>query len=83
VNRLLVIASAAGAPDHPAWYKNLVADPGVTVEVGDEKYEARATPLLAEERERVWETLKEQYPFFAAHEARTERVIPVVALERI
>lgn len=82
-DRLLVIASAAGAPDHPAWYKNLVADPRVTVEVGDEKYEARAMPLLADERAPLWAMLKERYPFFADHEAKTERVIPVVALERV
>jgi deazaflavin-dependent oxidoreductase (nitroreductase family) len=52
--RLLVIASNAGAPRHPDWYRNLSADPGVTVEVGAETYEATAAELEGEERERVW-----------------------------
>jgi deazaflavin-dependent oxidoreductase (nitroreductase family) len=81
-DRLLVIASNVGAPKHPAWYHNLVADPRVTVEVGDETYEAVATPLRGEERERLWAMLKEHYPFFAEHETTAGRTIPVVALAR-
>jgi deazaflavin-dependent oxidoreductase (nitroreductase family) len=82
-DRLLVVASFAGAPKHPAWYTNLVADPRVTVEIGDESYDARATPAAGAERERLWAMLKERYPFFADHEAMTEREIPVVVLERV
>jgi deazaflavin-dependent oxidoreductase (nitroreductase family) len=78
--RLLVIASNIGAPRHPDWYTNLVADPNVTVEVGDETYEAVATTVTGEERERIWAMLVANYPFFAGHQAKTERVIPVVAL---
>src|SRR4051794_31361565 len=51
-DRLYVIASNIGAPEHPDWYRNLVADPRVTVEVGDERYEATATPLAGDERTR-------------------------------
>jgi deazaflavin-dependent oxidoreductase (nitroreductase family) len=81
-DRLLVIASFAGAPAHPAWYTNLVADPSVTVEIGDETYPATATPAEGEERARLWATLTAAYPFLAEHQAKTERVIPVVVLER-
>jgi deazaflavin-dependent oxidoreductase (nitroreductase family) len=81
-DRLLVIASNMGAARHPDWYRNLAANPHVTVEVGDERYDAVATELAGEERERVWTMLKEAYPFFADHEAGTERQIPVVALVR-
>jgi deazaflavin-dependent oxidoreductase (nitroreductase family) len=81
-DRLLVIASFAGAPAHPAWYTNLVADPRVTVEIGDETYPATATPAEGEERARLWTMLTAAYPFFAEHQAKTERVIPVVVLER-
>jgi deazaflavin-dependent oxidoreductase (nitroreductase family) len=81
-DRLYVIASNVGAPRHPDWYLNLAAHPQVTVEVGDETYDARAEPLRGEERERVWAMLKENYPFFAEHEAKTDRTIPVVALTR-
>jgi deazaflavin-dependent oxidoreductase (nitroreductase family) len=81
-DRLLVIASNIAAPKHPDWYVNLAADPRVTVEVGDERYEAVATPLAGEEYDRVWATITEQYPFFAEHQQKTERTIPVVALTR-
>jgi deazaflavin-dependent oxidoreductase (nitroreductase family) len=81
-DRLLVIASFAGAPEHPAWYTNLVADPHVTVEI-DETYPARATPASAEERQRLWAVLTESYPFLADHQKKTDRVIPVVVLERV
>ncbi len=78
--RVLVIASNAGAQRHPDWYRNLVADPHVTLEIGDERYEAIAVPLRGEERDRVWRELKQAYPFFADHEKQTAREIPVVAL---
>jgi deazaflavin-dependent oxidoreductase (nitroreductase family) len=80
--RLLVVASNVGAPKHPDWYRNLVADPRVTVEAGDEAYPAVAATLEGAERARAWSMLKESYPFFADHEASTERIIPVVALTR-
>lgn len=82
-DRLYVIASNVGAPRHPDWYLNLAAHPQVTVEVGDETYDARAEPLQGQERERVWAMLKDNYPFFAEHEAKTDRIIPVVALTRV
>jgi deazaflavin-dependent oxidoreductase (nitroreductase family) len=81
-DRLLVIASNIGAPRHPDWYLNLAAHPQVVVEVGPERFDAIATPLAGDERERVWTMLKEKYPFFAEHETKTSREIPVVALTR-
>jgi deazaflavin-dependent oxidoreductase (nitroreductase family) len=80
---VLVIASNIGAPRHPDWYLNLVADPEVTVEVGDESGEPRravARTLEGDDRTPVWEMLKATYPFFAEHERATTRAIPVVAL---
>ena len=79
-DRLLVVASNVGAAAHPDWYLNLAADPHVTVEVGDERYEALATPLSGDDRVRTWTMLKQTYPFFADHDAKTARDIPVVAL---
>jgi deazaflavin-dependent oxidoreductase (nitroreductase family) len=79
---LLVVASNVGAPRHPDWYHNLVANPRVTVEVGNETYEAVAASLEGEERDRLWAMLKQTYPFFADHETSTSRAIPVVALTR-
>jgi deazaflavin-dependent oxidoreductase (nitroreductase family) len=84
-DRVLVIASGAGAPRHPDWYLNLVAHPQVTVEVGDEAGAPRtavARSLEGDERTAMWEMLKATYPFFADHEvAAAPRVIPVVAVE--
>jgi deazaflavin-dependent oxidoreductase (nitroreductase family) len=82
-DRLLVMASNIGAPQHPDWYVNLVANPRVTVEVGDEAYEAVATAAEGAERKALWTMIKETYPFFADHEQKTERTIPVVLLTRI
>ena len=61
-DRVLVIASNVGAAAHPDWYLNLVADPHVTVEVGDESYPALATPTEGADRDRVWTLLKETLP---------------------
>jgi deazaflavin-dependent oxidoreductase (nitroreductase family) len=82
-DRLLVMASNVGAPRHPDWYLNLVANPRVTVEVGAESYDALAVPTEGDEREGLWATIKATYPFFADHEAATERVIPVVAINLV
>jgi len=82
-DRVLVIASNVGAAAHPEWYRNLVADPHVTVEIGNETYPALATPTEGPDRERVWAELKRLYPFFADHEVKAApRTIPVVALTR-
>jgi deazaflavin-dependent oxidoreductase (nitroreductase family) len=81
-DRLLVYASKGGAPSHPDWYLNLVADPRVVVEVGPERYDAVATPLDGDERDRAFAAQAERFPTFAEYQAKTDRVIPVVALSR-
>lgn len=81
-DHLLVIASNAGAPAHPDWYRNIVAHPDVTVEVGAENYPAQAAALEGVEREQVWAEIVKQYAFFAEHQAKIARQIPVIALER-
>lgn len=81
-DRLLVIASNIGAPTHPNWCRNLMAHPEVTVEVGAETFDATAVVVEGPERERLWTKIVELYPFFAEHQAKTTRQIPVVALAR-
>jgi deazaflavin-dependent oxidoreductase (nitroreductase family) len=81
-DRLLVYASKAGAPKHPDWFLNLEADPRVVVEVGPERYEAVATPLEGEERDREFAAQVERAPTFGEYQEKTTRVIPVVALRR-
>ena len=81
-DRLLVIASNAGAATHPDWYRNLVAHPEVTVEVGNETFKAIASVTDGPERQRLWTRVVELYPFFAGHQAKTTRQIPVIVLKR-
>jgi len=81
-DRLLIFATKGGAPSHPDWYHNLAAHPQVTVEVGNETYEATATVLKGEERDRLYTRQAELYPQFGDYQKRTSRKIPVIALER-
>jgi deazaflavin-dependent oxidoreductase (nitroreductase family) len=82
-DRIYVFASKGGAPTNPAWFHNLVANPIVTVEVPGDKYEARAVVMEGAERDRVFGEQKQRMPGFADYEAKTSRVIPVIALERV
>jgi deazaflavin-dependent oxidoreductase (nitroreductase family) len=79
---LYVFASKGGAPTHPDWYWNLVANPDVIVELGTERFDATATSLADGERDRVYARQSELYPQFADYQTKTERLIPVVELIR-
>ncbi|HEU5213279.1 MAG TPA: nitroreductase family deazaflavin-dependent oxidoreductase [Gaiellaceae bacterium] len=82
-DRLLVYASQGGAPTNPDWYENLVAHPDVTVEVGEERFDATATPLTGEERDRLFAEQVARSPQFGDYVVRAApRIIPVVALAR-
>lgn len=82
-DRFVVVAAAGGAPEHPAWYHNLVANPEVTVEVGGETFQARATVVSEPERSRIFAQHAAQRPNFIDFQRRTTRQLPVVILERI
>lgn len=80
--RRFVFASKAGADVHPDWFFNLKAHPTVTVEFGDEVYEATATELDEPERTRIYAEQASRYANFAEYADKTTRVIPVVELTR-
>jgi len=80
--QLYVFASKAGAPTNPDWYHNLMAHPEVTVEVGAERFTADAVVVEGEERDRIYAAHADANPGFAEYQEKTDRVIPVVALER-
>jgi deazaflavin-dependent oxidoreductase (nitroreductase family) len=82
-DRLVIIASYAGAPSSPPWYHNLRAHPEVGVEVGTEKFRARASVVPEPERTRLYARMADIMPVFADYAKRTSRVIPVIALTRI
>ena len=81
-DRIVIFGSKGGAPSHPAWYHNLVANPRATVELAGETFEATAVTAEGVERERIWSAQKEIMPGFAEYEAKTERQIPVIVLTR-
>ncbi|MGE3619726.1 MAG: nitroreductase family deazaflavin-dependent oxidoreductase [Acidimicrobiia bacterium] len=76
-----VFASKGGAPTNPDWYRNLVADPEVTAEIGTGTRGFRARTATGDERERIWTKQKQDHPGFAEYEAKTTREIPVVVLD--
>lgn len=77
-----IVASAAGAPNHPAWYKNLSANPQVTVEVPGRTYTAQAVTVGDAERDAVFAQIKAKHPRFAGYEAKAgSRKIPLVRLD--
>jgi deazaflavin-dependent oxidoreductase (nitroreductase family) len=82
-DQLVVVASQGGAPAHPGWYENLVKDPDVEVQLLDEVFPARARTAQGAERERLWTLVNEGWSHYDEYQARTEREIPVVVLERI
>ena len=80
---IVIVASAGGADRHPAWYHNLVANPGVTVEYGSETRPMRASVVTGEERDRLFAEQVARAPGFGEYQAKTSRVIPVISLDPV
>ena len=81
--RYLVVASNGGSKTHPSWYQNLVAEPHVSVQVGDERFEALAQTATARQKPRLWRLMASIWPEYERYQTRTTRQIPVVILERL
>ncbi len=79
----VIVASKGGAPDHPGWYKNLLADPVAEVQVGTKTIKVRARTASGEERARLWQQALQFWPPYADYQKKTEREIPVVVLDPI
>ncbi len=78
-----VFASKGGAPTNPDWFRNLVANPHVTAEIGTETVELTARVADDATRAPIWDAWKKKYTGFAGYEAKTSRQIPVVLLDRV
>ena len=76
-----MVASKGGAPEHPAWYFNVKANPQITAQDGDKVYELTAREVEGDEREHWWELAVAAYPPYAEYQTKTDRQIPVFVLE--
>ncbi len=82
-DRCVIIASFAGAAKNPPWYNNLIANPEITVEIGTEKFRAKATEVTGAERQRLYDAQAAQMPIFKEYQQKTSRQIPVFVLTRV
>jgi deazaflavin-dependent oxidoreductase (nitroreductase family) len=80
--RYAVVASNGGSDEPPAWYRNLSEEPAVELQVGSERFEARARTATPEERARLWPVMTAEWPAYDDYQQRTTREIPIVVLER-
>ena len=78
----VIVASKGGAPEQPGWYRNLVKEPQVELQVKGEVFPALARTATGDERERLWKLAAQQWPAYDEYQTRTDREIPVVVLER-
>ena len=81
--RIVVIASYGGRPEHPAWYRNLVASPRVRVQIGGRRQEMMARTATMDERAFWWPRVVSAYDGYRAYQSRTDRQIPIVFLEPV
>ena len=80
---VILIGSQGGAPTHPNWYHNLVADPHVKIQIRGDRFDAVAHPVEeGPERERLWKLMTDIWPSYDVYQTRTDRRIPVVRFER-
>jgi len=80
-DRYVVVASKGGAPEHPGWYRNLVQEPEVELQVRADRIRGRARTAEGDERERLWQLMAEIWPPYDEDQTRTDRRIPVVVVE--
>jgi deazaflavin-dependent oxidoreductase (nitroreductase family) len=81
--KYVIVASLGGAPEHPQWYRNLLAQPEVKVQVKGDKFTAKARTADGAERDELWRAMAAVWPDYDAYQKRTDRVIPIVVLDRV
>ena len=82
-DRYLVVASDGGSKKHPSWFLNLADNPEAEIQVGAERFAARALPATPEEREKLWPVMASIWPEYDSYQVKTERDIPLVILKRL
>lgn len=81
-DRWIVVASKGGTDEHPSWFMNLSDDPEIEIQVKEETIPVTASVVEGEERERLWKLMAEVWPDYDEYQRKTDRQIPIVALER-
>ncbi len=81
-DHVIIVASVGGADRHPSWYLNLSENPEVEVQINDDRFTALAHTASPEEKAKLWPLMVKVYPPYESYQAKTQRVIPVVVLER-
>lgn len=79
--RYAVVASLGGAPKHPVWYHNVVADPRVELQDGPVRQDMTAREVTGDEKAQWWKRAVEAFPDYAQYQSKTDREIPVFVLE--
>ena len=79
----VIIASKGGSPTHPLWYLNILDDPHIEVQVKADRFKAVARTASSPEREEIWAECTKAWPNYDIYQSRTDRLIPVVVLERV
>ncbi|MFD1933067.1 nitroreductase family deazaflavin-dependent oxidoreductase [Nonomuraea mangrovi] len=82
-DRYLLVASNGGSAAHPAWYLNVMADQDVTLQVKADKFAARARTATAEEKPALWAAMTSIFPLYDSYQAKADREIPLVIMERV
>ncbi|MBV9182170.1 MAG: nitroreductase family deazaflavin-dependent oxidoreductase [Acidobacteria bacterium] len=82
-NGYIIVASKGGAPEHPGWYRNVLVNPDVEIQVGTKKLKVRARTAIGAERARLWKEALKFWPPYADYQKKTEREIPVVVLDPV
>jgi deazaflavin-dependent oxidoreductase (nitroreductase family) len=77
---VVIFGSKGGAPENPGWYHNLKAEPNVSIEVGDQKFDVLATEVTGDERDRLYSAQEAAQPQFTEYAGKTDRKIPVIVL---
>jgi len=78
-----IVASKGGAPDHPGWYKNILANPEVELQVGTKTLKAKAHTVSGSERAKLWDNAITWWPPYVDYQKKTDREIPVVVLDPV
>lgn len=78
-----IVASKGGAPDHPGWYKNILANPEVELQVGTKTLKAKARTVSGAERAKLWDDAVKWWPSYVDYQKKTDREIPVVVLDPV